>query len=52
MIELAKNKIIIGFIIMILGLGYIDSMNIKKYEQLSQGEEKELIVMNEITSQK
>ncbi len=47
MMELVKNKLTIGFLILVFGMSYIDSMNMKKYEDAQIVEEKELVVMYE-----
>ncbi|NLL44286.1 MAG: hypothetical protein GX247_01285 [Mollicutes bacterium] len=33
MLELLKSKIIIGFILFILGITYVEAMNVKKMEE-------------------
>jgi hypothetical protein len=44
--ELLKSKIMIGFIIFVLGITYIDSVNVKKMEEDTKVAHDNLIVMN------
>lgn len=44
--ELLKSKIMIGFIVFILGITYIDSINVKKMEEDTKVSTDNLISMN------
>jgi hypothetical protein len=44
--EIMKSKIMVGFMVFVLGITYLDSMNARRLEQTSQAEEKNLVVMN------
>lgn len=44
--ELLRSKIMIGFIIFILGITYIDSINVKKMEEDNKAASDNLISMN------
>lgn len=44
--ELLKSKIMIGFIIFVLGITYIDSINVKKMEENTKIANDNLISMN------
>lgn len=46
--EIVKSKIMMGFIIFVLGFTYVDSMNVKRMEQTDKGVTEELVVMNEM----
>ena len=44
--EIMKSKIMVAFMVFVLGITYLDSMNARRLEQTSQAEEKNLVVMN------
>ena len=44
--EIMKSKIMVGFMVFVLGITYLDSMNARRLEQTGQAEEKNLVVMN------
>lgn len=44
--EIMKSKIMVGFMVFVLGITYLDSMNAKRLEQADQAPEKNLVVMN------
>lgn len=44
--EILKSKVMVGFIVFVLGITYIDSMNVKRLEQETPKDNKDLIVMN------
>lgn len=46
--EILKSKVMMGFIIFVLGFTYIDSMNVKRLEQTETQMNDKMIVMNEI----
>lgn len=44
--EIIKSKVMVGFIVFVLGITYIDSMNVKRLEQETNSINQDLIVMN------
>lgn len=46
--EIVKSKIMIGFIVFVLGFTFIDSVNVKRLERTNENVEQEFVVMNEI----
>lgn len=45
--EIVKSKVMMGFIVFVLGFTYIDSLNVKKMEQENLKLSNDFIVMNE-----
>ena len=45
--EIVKSKVMMGFIIFVLGFTYIDSLNVKKMEESNTRISNDFIVMNE-----
>lgn len=46
MIELLKNKVMFSFIVLILVVVYIDSVNTKKLEEIDNQEPKDQLTLN------
>lgn len=44
--EVLKSKIMVGFIVFVLGITYFDSINVKRLEQETAKDNQDLIVMN------
>lgn len=44
--EVMKSKIMLGFIIFVLGFTYLDSVRVKQLEQKNTQEMQEFVVMN------
>lgn len=44
--EIIKSKVMLGFIIFVLGFTYLDSVNVKRLEQETIVMDKKLVVMN------
>lgn len=44
--EIMESKIMVGFIIFVLGFTYLDSMKVKRLEEKQTKEMQEFVVMN------
>lgn len=44
--EIVKSKFMVGFIVLVLGITYVDSMNVKRMEQVNVSDTENLVVMN------
>ena len=46
--EIVKSKIMVGFIVFVLGITYIDSVNVKRMESdMATDTKSQIVVMNE-----
>lgn len=44
--EIIKSKFMVGFIVLVLGITYVDSINVKRMEQVNISDTENLVVMN------
>lgn len=44
--EIVKSKFMVGFIVFVLGITYVDSVNVRRMEQVRVSDTENLVVMN------
>lgn len=44
--EIVKSKFMVGFIVFVLGITYVDSVNVRRMEQVRVSDTENLVVVN------